>query len=61
MFPELPRTICNYLTETIRKKLADGILETDSLKEIAKKIGKSEEDLIHTECLSCNREPERNF
>lgn len=55
MFPEWPKLICQYLTETLREKLTDEILENESLSEIAKKIGKKKEDLIITECLSCNR------
>ena len=55
MFPEWPKLICQYLTETLREKLADEIFENENLSEIAKKIGKKKEDLIITECLSCHR------
>ena len=55
MFPEWPRLICQYLTELIQPKLADAIFEENSLKQLAEKTGKTEEDLMITECLSCNR------
>jgi len=55
MFPEWPRLICQYLTSIIQPKLEDAIFEENTLKELAKKTGKSEEDLMITECLSCNR------
>jgi len=55
MFPEWPKLICQYLTETLREKLTDEILEKENLSEIAKKMGKKKEDLIITECLSCHR------
>ncbi len=55
MFPEWPRIICQYLTEIIQPKLEEKIFEENNLKELAKKTGKSEEDLMITECLSCYR------
>ena len=55
MFPEWPRLICQYLTATIQPKLEEAIFEENSLKELAKKTGKAEEDLMITECRSCNR------
>jgi len=55
MFPEWPRLICQYLTDIIQPKLADAIFEENSLKELAEKTGKQEDDLMITECLSCNR------
>ncbi|MFA7708027.1 MAG: hypothetical protein WCX73_03690 [Candidatus Pacearchaeota archaeon] len=55
MFPEWPRLICEYLTEIIRPQLADKIFESESLKDLAKKTGKKEEELLITECLSCHR------
>ena len=55
MFPEWPRIICQYLTELIQPKLAEEILGDESLKQIAKKTGKKEEDLIIKECTSCHR------
>ena len=55
MFPEWPRLICQYLTEIIQPKLADKIYEENSLKDLAKKTGKAEEELMITECRSCHR------
>ena len=55
MFPEWPRIICEYLTEIIQPKLADEIFEKQSVREIAEKTGKKHEDLLITECLTCNR------
>jgi hypothetical protein len=55
MFPEWPRIICQYLSFIIRPKLTEKLFQKDSLKEVAKKTGKKEEDLIITECLSCHR------
>ncbi|MFA5173706.1 MAG: hypothetical protein WC438_00830 [Candidatus Pacearchaeota archaeon] len=55
MFPEWPRLICEYLTEILQPKLADKIFEEESLKDLAKKTGKKEEELLITECLSCHR------
>jgi len=55
MFPEWPRLICEYLTTIIRPKLAEKIFEQESLKDLAKKTGKKQEDLLITECLTCNR------
>ncbi len=55
MFPEWARVICEYLGEIIRPKLSDKIFEEQSLREVAEKTGKGEEDLIITECLSCKR------
>ena len=46
MFPEWPRIICQYLTEIIQPKLEEKIFEENNLKELAKKTGKSEEDLM---------------
>jgi hypothetical protein len=55
MFPEWPRLICGYLESIIQPKLAERILHDESLKDIAEKTGKSEEDLIVRECVSCHR------
>ncbi len=55
MFPKWPRAICEYLSETIRPKLSEKIFEQESLKEVAKKTGKKQEELLITECLICNR------
>lgn len=55
MFPEWPRIICEYLSEMIKPKLAERIFENESLKDIAKKTGKKEDELIINECLSCHR------
>jgi len=55
MFPEWPRVICEYLTDIIQPKLADAIYGEQSLKELAERTGKKQEELLITECLSCNR------
>ncbi|MBT4165477.1 hypothetical protein HOE04_00375 [archaeon] len=55
MFPEWPRLICEYLGSIIQPKLADKILHDDSLKEIAKKTGREESELVVRECVSCHR------
>ena len=60
MFPEWPRLICEYLSELIRPKLTEKIFN-GNLKEIAEKTGKSQEDLLITECLSCHRPTEKQF
>ena len=61
MFPEWPRIICQYLTEIIQPKLAEKILKDENLKEIAKKTGKEEEDLMIRECISCHRPASKKF
>ncbi len=61
MFPEWPRIICSYLAETIKPKLADKLFQDESLKEIAKKTGKKEEELIIDECISCHRNASKKF
>jgi len=61
MFPQWPRIICEYLSKIIQPKLADKIFQENSLKEIAEKIGKSQEDLLITECLSCNRSATKKY
>jgi hypothetical protein len=58
MFPEWPRAICEYLTEIIQPKLEKKIFQ-GNLKDLAKKTGKKEEDLLITECLSCHRSAEK--
>lgn len=58
MFPEWPRAICEYLTSVIQPKLADAIFEQHSLKDLAEKTGKKQEDLLITECLTCHRPSE---
>ena len=55
MFPDWPKLICQYLTSFIQPKLSEKIFEQDSLKELAKKTGKKEEELLITECLNCHR------
>ena len=55
MFPEWPRIICQYLAELIQPKLEDKILQDENLKDLAKKIGKEEKDLVIRECISCHR------
>ncbi len=55
MFPEFPRLICQYLSSMIQPKLADKIFGQDNLRELAKKTGNKEEELLITECLNCHR------
>jgi hypothetical protein len=55
MFPEWPKIICQYLSEVIQSKLVDEILGDESLKQLAQKTGKKEQDLVLRECKSCNR------
>ena len=55
MFPEWPRIICQYLSEIIQPKLAEKIFQEDTIKEMAEKTGKTQEELLITECLSCHR------
>jgi hypothetical protein len=55
MFPEWPRIICQYLAESIQKKLEEKILNDQNLKELAKRTGKEEKDLVVRECISCKR------
>jgi len=59
MFPEWPRIICEYLSYLVQPKLAEKILEDDSLSEIVLKTGKNKEDLIIRECISCKRPAEK--
>ena len=56
MFPEWPRIICQYLDSIIKPKLTEEIFEEQSLKELAKRTGKTEEELVINECISCKRE-----
>ncbi len=55
MFPEWPRAICGYLKSVLEKKLEQEILEDDSVKELVKKTGKQEQELIVKECIRCHR------
>lgn len=55
MFPEWPRIICRYLADSIQENLSEQILADENLADIAKKTGKSETDLLITECASCKR------
>jgi hypothetical protein len=55
MFPEWPRLICEYLGSIIQPKLREEILGGDSSREIIKKTGRDEKDLIVCECVSCHR------
>ena len=56
MFPEWPRIICQYLAEIIKPKLTEKIFENQTIKEMAQKTNKAEEDLLVNECLSCHRD-----
>jgi hypothetical protein len=55
MFPEWPRIICEYLSAILQPKLEQEILKTDDLKNIARKTGKLQEELIVNECNLCKR------
>ena len=55
MFPEFPRIICEYLSNTLQPKIEEKILKDSNLKELTKKIGRQEEELIIKECKSCGR------
>ncbi|MEK6872265.1 MAG: hypothetical protein AABX16_05155 [Nanoarchaeota archaeon] len=55
MFPEWPRIICQYLAEIIKPKLTEKIFESSTIKEMAQKTNKTEEELLVNECLSCHR------
>ncbi len=59
MFPEWPRLICRYLIEVIQPKLAEKILQDDDIKQIAKKTGRQEQELITKKCISCKRPAEK--
>ena len=61
MFPEWPRIICQYLSDMIKPKLAEKILNDESLNQIAKKTGKEEKDLSVRECLNCKRPVVKKF
>jgi len=61
MFPEWPRIICQYLGEIIKPKLAEKIFQEQSLKELAQRTGKAEEDLVIDECISCKRSATRKY
>lgn len=61
MFPEWPRIICEYLDSIIKPKLTEKIFQQQSLKELAQRTGKSEEDLIIDECISCDRQATKRF
>jgi len=61
MFPEWPRIICQYLGEIIKPKLAEKIFQEQSLKDLAQKTGKQEQDLVVDECVSCNRPATKKY
>ncbi len=61
MFPEWPRIICEYLASLIKPKLAEKIFQEQSLKELAKRTGKQEQELVVDECISCNRQAIKKF
>lgn len=61
MFPEWPRIICQYLSEIIKPKLKEKIFQEQSLKELAKKTGKEEKELIIDECISCYRKASKKY
>ena len=61
MFPEWPRIICEYLSDMIKPKLIEKIFQEQTLKELAKRTGKEEGDLIIDECVSCNRKAKKKF
>jgi hypothetical protein len=59
MFPEWPRIICEYLSSIIQPRLIDKLLKETSLKQLAERTGKKEEDLLVVECKNCKREGEK--
>ena len=61
MFPEWPRAVCEYLSSIIQPKLPERLFEEESLKDLAKKTGKTQEELLITECLTCHRQAETRF
>ncbi|MBD3252139.1 hypothetical protein GF386_00215 [Candidatus Pacearchaeota archaeon] len=61
MFPEWPRILCQFLSSIIQPKLADKLFKEESVRDIAKKTGSKEEDLIFTECLSCHRSAVKKY
>jgi hypothetical protein len=61
IFPEWPRIICQYLGESIQPKLAERILEDENLKDLVKKTGKKEEELLITKCIQCNRPANKKY
>ena len=60
LFPEWPRIICNYLSDQLKRELEEEIFELyekgESIADMAKKMGKKEEDFARVECLICHRE-----
>ena len=61
MFPEWPRLICEYLSYLIKPKLEESIFEESNIKDLSRKTGKKEEELIIRECKSCGRPSEKSF
>ena len=46
LYPELPRSIIEYLKHTIKEELKERILELYTLKEVAEFVGKTQEELL---------------
>jgi hypothetical protein len=46
LYPELPRSIIEYLKHAIKEDLRESILSLYSLKEVAELVGKTQEDLL---------------
>ncbi|MCD6547778.1 MAG: hypothetical protein J7K22_04475 [Nanoarchaeota archaeon] len=46
LFPDAPRTIADYLQNMIKEKLAEDILEFESIKMISKRTGKKFKELV---------------
>jgi len=61
MFPEFPKAICEYLSSIIKPRLTEKIFEQENLKDLVKKTGKKQEELLVTKCLKCNRPAEKRF
>jgi len=61
MFPELPKIICQYLSELIKPKLEEKILKDIDSKELIKKTGEKEEDLFVMECNNCKRPSKKKY
>ncbi len=56
MFPEWPRIICQYLASIIQPKLSEKLFENQTMKQIAEKTGRAEDELVIDECVSCHRQ-----
>ena len=55
MFPEWPRIICQYLTDILKPKLEEELLKNTNIKDVAKRTGRTEEEMMVLECNICKR------